>query len=247
MSKTVRNIAIVISAVAIAAVMGMAYLAGVSVRKPLVCKGLRVTIADSTSNSFISKADVSKFLNQEYGDYMEVHLDSLNLDKIEKVLESKSAINKTEAFVTKDGMLNISVTQRRPAVRFQGGNWGYYADAEGRSFPLQSSYSSHVPVVDGYIPAMTDTLRIVKTTALVNFLEKSSVWKNKFVQIRIDEKGDIILVPREGKERFLIGQPCKLEEKSKKMEMYYTHILPAKGSGRYSTVDLRYEGQIVCR
>ena len=247
MKKAVRNIIVVISAVVIAAVFGMAYYAGASLRKPLVCKGLNVIIADSTTNSFVSKAEVSRILQKEYGTYMSVAIDSINLDKIEKLLETKSAINKTEAYVTKNGMLNISVTQRRPAVRFQSGGWGYYADAEGRSFPLQSSYSSHVPVVDGYIPAMTDTLRIVKTTALVNFLEKSSVWKNKFVQIRIDEKGNIILVPREGKERFIIGQPCKLEEKSRKMEMYYTHILPAKGSGCYKTIDLRYDGQIVCR
>lgn len=247
MNKTVRHIIIVISAVVIAAGLSMAYFAGVSVRKPLVCKGLKVTIADSTTNCFISRADVGKFLKQEYGTYMDVALDSIDLDKIERLLETKSAINRTEAYVTKDGMLNIRVTQRRPAVRFQSGSWGYYADAEGRSFPLQSSYASHVPIVDGFIPVMTDTVRIARTTALVNFLEKSSTWKNKFVQIRINSKGDIILVPREGKVRFIIGQPCKLEEKSKKMEMYYTHILPAKGSGCYKTVDLRYEGQIVCR
>lgn len=247
MKKAVRNMIVVISAVVIAAVFGMAYYAGVSLREPLVCKGLKVTIADSTTNCFISTAEVSKILRKEYGNYIDSALDSIDLDKIEKLLETKSAINRTEAYVTKDGMLNISVTQRRPAVRFHSGSWGYYADAEGRSFPLQSNYASYVPIVDGYIPAMTDSLKIVKTTELVNFLEKSSTWRNKFVQIRINEKGDIILVPREGRERFIIGQPSRLEEKAKKMEMYYTHIVPAKGSGHYKTVDLRYEGQIVCR
>ena len=132
-------------------------------------------------------------------------------------------------------------------MRFQGGKWGYYADAEGRSFPLQSSYASYVPVVDGNIPTITDTVRILKITSLVNFLEDSPIWKDKFVQIRIDDKGDIILIPREGKERFIIGQPCGIEEKAEKMEMYYTHILPEKGSGKYRTVDLRFKGQIVCR
>jgi hypothetical protein len=29
--------------------------------------------------------------------------------------------------------------------------------------------------------------------------------------------------------------------------MYYTHILPEKGSGKYKSVDLRFKGQIVCR
>ncbi len=247
MSRTARNIVIVVGAILVAACLTAVYIAGISLRKPLVCKGLKVTIADSTVNSFISREDVRKFLESEYGHYMEMPLDSLNLDKIENVLESRSAINRTEAFVTKDGFLNITVTQRRPAVRFQGANGGYYADAEGRSFPLQKSYASYVPVVDGRIPAITDTARIVQTTRLVNFLENDALWKGKFVQIRIDERGDIILVPRDGKERFIIGQPYGIEEKAAKMEKYYTHIIPEKGSGHYKSVDLRFEGQIVCR
>ena len=94
---------------------------------------------------------------------------------------------------------------------------------------------------------MTDTVRIVKTTELVNFLENSSLWKEKFVQIRIDDKGDITLIPREGRERFIIGQPYEIEDKARKMEMYYTHIVPEKGEKKYRTVDLRFKGQIVCR
>lgn len=247
MNRTVRNIIIIVGAILVSVCLSASYFAGVSSRKPLTCKGLKVTIADSACNSFISRNDVRKFLESEYGQYKDLSLESLDLDKIEKVLEGKSAINNTEAFVTKDGMLNINITQRRPAVRFQGAKGGYYADAEGRSFPLQKSYASHVPVVDGNIPEITDTARIIKTTALVNYLESSNVWKDKIVQIRIDDKGDLILVPREGKERFIIGQPCDIKEKARKMEMYYTHIIPEKGSGKYKTVDLRFKGQIVCR
>lgn len=247
MNRTARNIVIVVGAILVAVCLCASYIAGVSARKPLTCKGLKVTVADSAINSFICKEDVKKFLESEYGEYMGNPLEGLNLDKMETVLESKSAINRAEAFVTKNGMLNITVTQRKPAVRFQGGRWGFYADEEGRTFPLQNSYASYVPVVDGNIPTITDTARIVKTTALVNFLENSPIWKDKFVQIRIDDKGDIILIPREGKERFIIGQPCGIEEKAEKMEMYYTHILPEKGNGKYKSVDLRFKGQIVCR
>ena len=247
MSRTAKNILIVIGAILVTACLIAVHIAGTSARKPLVCKGLQVTISDSASNSFISREDVRRYLDSEYGQYREVSLDSLDLDRIEQVLESKSAINRTEAFVTKDGMLNITITQRRPVVRFQGSHGGYYADAEGRSFALQKSYASYVPVVDGKIPAITDTVGIVRTTQLVNFLENDALWKGKFVQIRIDDKDDIILIPREGNERFIIGQPCKIEEKARKMEWYYTHIIPEKGSGHYKTVDLRFDGQIVCR
>lgn len=247
MSRIVRNIIVIVGAVVVAACLAASYVAGVSLRKPLTCKGLSITITDSECNSFVSKEDVTKYLDKEYGQYIDIVLDSLDLDRVERILKEKSAINTTEAYVTKDGMLNIKVTQRKPAVRFQGTDGGYYADADGRTFPLQKSYASHVPVVDGNIPKMTDTVKVVQTTALVNFLENSPVWKGKFVQIRIDSKGDIILVPRKGQERFIIGQPYGIKEKAERMEMYYTHIIPAKGSGYYKTIDLRFDGQIVCR
>ena len=82
---------------------------------------------------------------------------------------------------------------------------------------------------------------------VVNYIEKSRTWRDKIVQISIDQKKDIILIPREGNERFLFGQPTDIKEKFSKMEKYYTHIVPAKGEGYYRIVDLKYEDQIVCR
>lgn len=247
MSRSIRNILIAVCAIVSSGCLAAAYLAGVSYQKPLTCKSLDITIADSTTNNFVSREDVRGYLERECGSFAGVRLDSIGLDRIESVLESKSAINSVESFVTKDGKLNIVVTQRKPAVRFQSRNGGYYADAAGRTFPLQSSYASYVPVIDGNIPSVKDTMRIARLTSMVNYLEGSSKWEGKFVQISIDDKGNVSLIPREGKERFIIGQPQDIEEKAEKMEMYYTHILPEKGSGHYRTVDLRYDGQIVCR
>ena len=61
------------------------------------------------------------------------------------------------------------------------------------------------------------------------------------------DNGDIALIPRKGKEIFIIGQPTSLEEKFEKMGKYYKVIIPEKGSDAYRTVDLRYRGQIVCK
>ena len=36
-------------------------------------------------------------------------------------------------------------------------------------------------------------------------------------------------------------------EKFRKMEKYYTHIVPAKGEGHYKHVNLKFKGQIVCK
>ena len=259
MSKTVRHIINGVSGALLAACLVLAYMSGVSCRAPLKCTGLNVVIADSSMNRFVSKADVKKFLDKEYGEYVGMPLDSIDLAKVEKIIDGRSAVNKSEAYTTRDGMLNVKVTQRTPVVRFQKSDGGFYADAEGFLFPLQNSYSSRVQVVDGDLPLKANSGSkgelsdekekewLNNILEVIKFMEGSKVWKDKIVQISVREDGDLILIPREGRERFLFGQPVDVEEKFSKMEKYYTHILPAKGEGHYRTVDLKYKGQIVCR
>jgi cell division protein FtsQ len=210
-------------------------------------------------NRFVSKADVKKFLDKEYGEYVGMLLDSIDLAKVEKIIDGRSAVNKSEAYTTRDGMLNVKVTQRTPVVRFQKSDGGFYADAEGFLFPLQSSYASRVQVIDGDIPLKANSgykgeitdekgrAWLGKVIDLVNYMENSRTWKDKIVQITVCDGGELIMVPREGKERFHFGQPDEIQEKFRKMEKYYTAVVPAKGEKEYSVVNLEYDGQIVCR
>lgn len=259
MSKTVRHIINGVSGALLAACLVVAYMSGVSCRAPLKCTGLNVVIADSSMNRFVSKADVKKFLDKEYGEYVGMLLDSIDLAKVEKIIDGRSAVNKSEAYTTRDGMLNVKVTQRTPVVRFQKSDGGFYADAEGFLFPLQSSYASRVQVIDGEIPLkansgykgeITDEKErawLEKVIDLVNYMENSRTWKDKIVQITVCDGGELIMVPREGTERFHFGQPDEIQEKFRKMEKYYTAVVPAKGEKEYSVVNLEYDGQIVCR
>lgn len=259
MSKTVRHIINGTSAALLAACLVLAYMSGVSCRAPLKCTGLNVVIADSSMNRFVSKADVKKFLDKEYGEYIGMPLDSIDLVKVEKIIDGRSAVNKSEAYTTRDGMLNVRLTQRTPVVRFQKSDGGFYADAEGFLFPLQSSYASRVQVIDGDIPLKANSgykgeisdekgkVWLGKVIDLVNYMEGSRTWKDKIVQITVCNNGELIMVPREGRERFHFGQPDDIHEKFRKMELYYTSIVPAKGEKEYSMVNLEYQGQIVCR
>jgi cell division protein FtsQ len=234
-------------------------MSGVSCRAPLECTGLNVVIADSSMNNFVSKADVKAFLDREYGTYIGQPLDSIDLVKVEKIIDGRSAVHKSQAYMTRDGRLNIRVTQRRPMVRFQKKDGGFYADAEGFVFPLQSSYASYVQIVDGDIPinmksghkGMIENPKekewFDKVMNVVNFIEGSKVWKDRIVQIHVDNGGELILIPREGKERFNIGQPVNIKDKFDRMATYYTAIAANREGQAYRTVTLKYDGQIVCR
>lgn len=259
MNKTLKYILLGLCATVLVVCIGCSFAAGKKVRSEVKCKHLEICIKDSMTNSFISQTDVKKYIEKGYGSYTGVVLDSIDLTKIEKIVDARSAVMKSQAYVTKDGTLHVDIVQRRPVVRFQKPDGGFYADAEGFIFPLQSSYASHVQIIDGNIPLAANSgykgeIRdpeelewFRKIMDLVNFIEDSKTWKGKIVQIHVDQNRDIILIPREGHERFIIGQPEELEDKFMKMKKYYTAIIPEKNSGTYKTVDLRYRNQIVCK
>lgn len=259
MKTKVRHILEAILGAVLTACIICAFVAGRESRADLRCTDVVIEITDSVENSFVSVTDINRYLDREYGAYIGEPLDSLDLTRIEKIIDGRSAVMKSEAFVTRDGLLHIKVCQRKPIVRFQVQGGGFYADAEGFIFPLQNSYSSHVQVVDGEIPIAANSgykgkiedsqqeqwLRSV--LAVVRHIDESRTWKGKIVQISASRNGELILIPRVGQERFLFGQPSGIKDKFMKMEKYYTTIVPEKGKEYYRYVDLRFKDQIVCR
>ena len=239
--------------------MVWAFAVGTRLKTDYECKRLEVCIKDSLDNHFVSRADVKTFLDKGYGKYLGESLYSIDLVRIENIVDGRSAVKKSQAYVTKDGTLHVDLVQRKPIVRFQKAEGGFYADAEGFIFPLQKSFASHVQVIDGHIPlaansgykgAIRDRQEMEwfrSMMDLINYMEGSRKWKNKIVQIHVTSCGDLVLVPREGNVKIIFGKPSEMEDKFSKLEKYYTAIIPEKGKDRYKEVDLRFKGQIVCR
>ena len=226
-------------------------------QRQLTCGGVKVEFPDNYN--FVTAEDIEGYLKNEYGTYIGQRLDSVDLIKVEDILSRKSAILKAEAYTTPDGFLNVRIYQREPSVRFQKGSGGFYADSEGFLFPLQESYTSKVPIIDGDIPLSFESgyKGQPKTEAekewlsnvikLMNFIQGSKTWSENISQISVRPGGDLVMVPRQGKELFIFGQPIDIEDKFSRIGKYYTAIVPEKGEGYYSTVSVKFDGQRVCR
>ena len=230
-------------------------------RRTRTCTGketLDVRVLDSAERNFVAFEDVAHWLEKEYRAYAGMQLDSVDLDRIETIIRSHSAVRDCQAWLTDDGSLHVALNQRQPVVRFQDGQKGYYADASGYLFPLQRRGSVQVPVVDGKLPlkvsrgykgfAATPAEQewLAKMVQMVLYMRETP-WADNISQISADEGGNLVLIPREGKERFLFGPPVRVAEKFGLMDNYYESVRPAKGAGYYATVDVRYRKQLVCR
>lgn len=259
MNKAVR---ISISAAVLAAVvMILVLLSSQSrqIRHETTCTGLKVEILDSARLGFVTKDDVRGLLAKEYGVFMGQRLDSVGLARIEKILDGRSAVLKSQAYTTPDGILHIEVTQREPIVMFNNGVVKYYADETGYIFPLVEGYETKVPVISGSIPmeiplgykGVPKTAREVQwlrgIVSMLRYLDSDKSWNSALKSITVDGKGDLVLYPVKGKERFVFGRPEDFKDKFRRLEDYYRYIVPTKDEGYYTIVNVKFDGQIVCR
>lgn len=227
--------------------------------KERTCSGVEVEFFGNDGAHFITGNDVKSYILKGYKNVSGMRIEEIDLKEIENVLDKKSAILKSEAYTTKDGVLHIMISQREPVVRLVCGSNGWYADDTGYIFPLQKNYTSRVPIVDGEIPLRikADFMGIPSTAAerqwldgilgLVEFLGKNRKWDDSIAQIHVQDKGRLTLVPRKGMERFDLGRPENFEKKFARIEKYYKFIAPAKEGMAYRYVNVSIDGQIYCR
>lgn len=230
---------------------------GAGARKHLItCNSLQIEFRDSLR--FVREDDIRDYLEKGCPVFMGQRIDSVDLCGIEKVLDSKSAILKSEAWTQDDGTLHICITQREPAAMFKTPDHSFYVDDRGFIFPVQGEIAD-VQLIDGAIPlyepagykgaASTPEGRawISSMLEVLDYIKHSKRWSSKFERINVLANGDLTLIPREGRERFIFGKPCEPAVKLARIAEYYTKIAPAVEPDSYATVNVKYKGQIVCR
>jgi len=120
---------------------------------------------------------------------------------------------------------------------------------------------AHVLVANGNIPAISvqagkkifqrasDSLQ--KNSVLQNiflvagFIAKDDFWKAQIEQIYVNDKNDMLLVPRVGDHVIVFGDASDLKEKFVKLKSMY-YAFNQIGWNQYKILNLKYKNQIVC-
>ena len=239
--------------------MGTAYISGKIYKKNIVCKGLEASVVDSLHSRFIQADDVAGLILNKYGEFEGIPCNKINLAAIENIIDSQDAVKKSEVYFNRDGNLNVIIDQREPILRVQMGANGFYVDKEHILFPLQKQYTANVIVMDGAMPFSWENYKnkdfsgkmqqewLDGAVELAVKLQENPLWKKKVSQFHCSSRYGIIVIPKEGHEKFVFGFPDNLDAKISRMEKYYTHIKPVKKDKDYIRIDLRYDGQIICK
>jgi cell division protein FtsQ len=223
----------------------------------LMCKTIKVTILDSAANGFVTKNEIIDLLRVEGITPNESKLKHINRNSIEIILNNRNAILKSQVSYTRDGILRVNILQRRPILRIETPNGGFYMDESAYIFPLVKTFTSYVPIVSGNIPlrlfpghrgkAKKELEWSIALRDLGLFLEKDEFWSSVIEQIYIDEKGIIHLSPRIGEQEIIFGNLDNIEYKFKKLYVFYHDVMPLEGWQKYKSINLQFSNQIVCK
>ena len=216
---------------------------------------MKVVIKPLTGKqNLINEKEVEKVFNSFLGfNVKKANIQDLSLSELEALLKSDKRIKRVEIFIDSDNKLNVWIVQKQPIVRIvDGDNYSYYLDEDGEQLEVRKGHAIRVPIATGYIDLYDKkVMESDKRTKLKEVFEVAKmIQKDQFLsalvdQIDVDSKREIVLIPKLGRDKIVLGDASNLEEKVYNLKMWYTVGPPKEGWGKYAVLNLKYRGQVV--
>lgn len=209
---------------------------------------IQVFLMNNEDNHYLDESEVISTLNQIFEDEgMDV-----NLKKVESYLLENPYIHNAQVYKDLKNNLMVNIKLRRPLARMVTKNKSHsYISYDGHILPISSKYTSHVPLITGpYAENFNrENMRVeesdIKIFNLLNAIDQDEFFSVQITQLEIDKKLNIKMYPQVTKQVIEFGKPEDIEDKFRKLEIFYHTILPQKGWNSYSRVNVNFKGQIV--
>jgi cell division protein FtsQ len=191
---------------------------------------------------FVKQETVNKLLIENNRDASDIEKDKLDLNKVEKSIDAHEMIEKSDVFVSIDGVLKAVVKQKTPIARFVDGESSFYIDYEGDKMPLSTNFTARVPLVSGVINKKNneDLARLFRTIYDDDFLKKN------IIGVQIMPNGSLKMLNRNFNFQIDFGRIINVERKFKNYKAFFQKTVLDSSLYKYSKIDLRFTEQVVC-
>jgi cell division protein FtsQ len=191
---------------------------------------------------FLKQETVNKLLIENNRDASAIRKDKLDLNKLEKAVNSNQMVEKSDVFVTIDGVLKAVVKQKTPVVRVFDGHRSFYIDYKGNTMPLSANYTARVPLVLGVInkknsEALAELFRKIHDDA---FLKKN------IIAIQIMPNGSLKMLNRNFDFKIDFGGTINVDRKIRNYKAFFQKAIVDSSLYKYKKIDLRFTEQVVC-
>lgn len=216
--------------------------------KPIA--GTRVTLKhQDREENFLKTKDVEGLISQQGIKVDNQTIASINVDEIERIVQSNPWIKDAQVFVDNKGILNIEVTQRLPVARiFARDGTSFYIDTAGFEMPLSQSYAYSVPVFTNYVKQANDSINEHNKRSMVylsSIIKEDSFWNAQITQVDMEGLNNFNFYTTLGRQKVRFGDTSAAVEKLDNLMSFYKDVSNKIGWDRYNVLDVRFKGQVL--
>lgn len=191
---------------------------------------------------FLKSETVNRLLIENKKDASTIRKDEVDLHKIEENLDSQELIEKSDVFVSIDGVLKAVVKQKTPVARVYDGDYSFYIDYGGNKMPLSENFTARVPIVSGAINKKNNE----ELAALFRTIYNDEFLKKNIIAIQIMPNGSLKLFNRNYNYFIDFGRTINVEEKFRNYKAFFQKAVLDSSLYKYNKIDLRFTEQVVC-
>jgi cell division protein FtsQ len=191
---------------------------------------------------FVTDEMVNNLLIQNSGNVTSIRKDKLDLNRLERRLNSHEMIAEAQVYATVDGTLKALVKQKTPIARVNNIKSSYYIDYEGNKMPLSDNFSARVPLVLGDI-SEEDRKGI---TVVFQKINDDDFLKKNITGAKILASGSLLLTNRNYNFEILFGKPINVDKKFNNYKAFFQHAIKDTLIREYKMINLKFTQQVVC-
>jgi len=194
------------------------------------------------NSNFVKQETVNKLLIENKTDVRTIAKEDLNLNKLENSINQHPMIEKSDVFVTVDGVLKVVVKQRTPIARVFDELGSFYIDYEGNTMPLSDVNTARVPLVSGEI---TDKNK-KKLSEILKIIYDDEFLKKNIIGVQILAGDDLMMTNRNFDYEIEFGKMVNEKKKFKNYKAFFQKAVLDSTLYKYKKINLRFTQQVVC-
>ena len=207
------------------------------------CVNFEVIVRDSLRLQFVQAHDIVELVKRHELYPVGKTFDEINTLTIRDAILTNELVESAEVFTTSRGTIVASITQREPVLRVISDSFGsFYVDSNREIMPVSPNFVVHVPLATGVI-----SKEFAKSCLFdfALFLNRNPNWNAWFEQIVVGRNQHVVLIPRVGDFRIVMGTLDNYATKLDNFALFIERGLNVLGWNRYSEINLSFENQIV--
>jgi cell division protein FtsQ len=191
---------------------------------------------------FITHETVNKLLIENNQNPQSIAKDQLDLNKLEQKINKHDMIQRSEVFVSIDGVLKAVVTQKTPIARIFDGSGSFYIDSEGNRMPLSAVQTARVPIVLGEMEAVKQE----DLFALLLLVHNDDFLKKNITGIEILHGGSLKMTNRNYDYVIDFGKTVSVQRKFDNYKAFLQKAVQDTIIEQYKVINLKFTRQVVC-